>query len=245
MTEKPQPSRMNTDSRRAFVARLKALVDDAGGQRAFASRVGVSQSAVNLWLRDSEPRRDNLAAIAKAMAVSLDWLVSGQPYISIDFYNLVKSGGYLNTLGGPDRQIVFDRGLLTLSESEKPNLLALYLPPTAESIIAANDFLIVDRGAGRDFPVAPSAVAEDARFRGASLDIGVLSVVIEKGRVGTPVIRWGRDAKSKKPLIIFERDKQSKSRRFERDDEMAGITILGPVRFRAGLIRPLFGDSAG
>ena len=60
-----------------FVARLRGLVDEAGGQRSFAARAGVSQGTVNLWLRDSEPGRDKLAAIAKATGVSLDWLVSG------------------------------------------------------------------------------------------------------------------------------------------------------------------------
>jgi hypothetical protein len=35
---------------------------------------------------------------------------------------------YLKTLGGPDRELIFDRALLALDMDEKANLLARYLP---------------------------------------------------------------------------------------------------------------------
>jgi hypothetical protein len=247
MPKKTEAPTADTASRAAFVARLRVLVDEAGGQRSFAAGIA-SQGTVNLWLHDSEPGRDKLAAIATATGVSLDWLIAGRGlkyfadipsgYIAIDFYDLVKSGGYLNTLDGPDRALIFDRSLLALDADEKANLLALYLLPgeTAESIVSATDFVIVDRGARDLIPVSPSAIAEEERYRGASLDFGILCAAIEKGHAQTWIVRWGSKPK---PIIIFESPVAKKSqRRFERDEEMASINILGPVRFRASLIRP-------
>ncbi|MGC1382820.1 MAG: helix-turn-helix domain-containing protein [Candidatus Acidiferrales bacterium] len=249
MPRKTEPPPADAASHPEFVTRLRALVGEAGGQRSFAKGVA-SQGTVNLWLHDSEPRRDKLAAIATATGVSLDWLIAGRGpkhfsdvppgYIAIDFYDLVKSNGYLKTLGGPDRELIFDRRLLALEMNERANLLALYLPigDDAESILTATDFVIVDRGARDLIPVAPSQVAEEDQFKRSSLDTGILSVVIEKGRVQTPIIRWGKDAKSRSLIIFDGASAEGKRRRFERDEEIAGITILGPIRFRAGMIRP-------
>ena len=234
-----------------FRQRLRELVEDAGSVAAIAAMARVSEGAVRMWLSGVEPTREKLAAISHETGISLDWLIVGRGpkhfsdappgYVTIDFYDLVKSGGYLKTLGGPDRELIFDRTLLALDMKERANLLALYLPIGAtatESILTATDFIIVDRGARDLIPVAPSEVAEEDRFRGSNLDAGVLAGVIEKGRVQTPIIRWGKDTKSR-PLIIFEgASAEGKRRRFDRDEEIAGITILGPVRFRAGLIRP-------
>jgi len=236
------------DSRVGFVDRLRSLVDSAGGQRAFAALAGVSQRAVSLWLQSTEPGRDRIAAIANATGVSLDWFILGRGpkkfsecppgYIAIDFYDLVKSGGYLNTLGGPDRLLIFDRALLALGADEHANLLALYLLPgeTAESIMTGSDFVIVDRGSRELIPVSPSAIAEEERWRGDSLNLGILCAMIEKGHVRTRVVRW---AARPKPIVIFDAAGREKKRRFERDEEMAGINILGPVRLRAGIIRHL------
>jgi transcriptional regulator with XRE-family HTH domain len=245
----PHYSATNRDSRIGFVDRLRKMVADTGGQRAFAALVGVSQRAVSLWLEKTEPGRDRLAAIANQTGVSLDWLVTGRGpkffsdvppgYVAIDFYDLVKSGGYLNTLGGPDRLLIFDRSLLALDADENANLLALYLLPgeTSESIVTASDFVIVDRGARDLIPASPSAVAEEERYRGGSIDLGILCATIEKGHAQTWIVRWGNKPK---PMVIFESigGSDKKRRRFERDEEMAVINILGPVRFRAAFIRP-------
>jgi Bacteriophage CI repressor helix-turn-helix domain len=233
-----------------FAIRLKQLVDGAGSARAFAAQASVSEGAVGTWLSRVEPTREKLAAIATKTGVSLDWLIVGRGpkyfsdvppgYIAIDFYDLVKSGGYLNTLGGPDRLIIFDRALLALGADEHANLLALYLPPIyvlpsgeVDTILTATDFVIVDRGAREMIPGSPSWLAEDKRFWSWP-SAGDFCAIIEKGHVETLIVRWSIKPK---PIIIFEVPGAKKERRFERDDQMAGITILGPVRFRAGLIR--------
>jgi transcriptional regulator with XRE-family HTH domain len=241
-------SRLAHAERRAFTVRLRQLVDESGSKSAFAGFAGVTQRSVRLWLERAEPTREKLAAIAKATGVSLDWLISGRGpkmysecppgYIALDFYDLVKSRGYLNALGGPDRTLLFDRALLALDADEHANLLALYLLPDdyAESIVTASDFVIVDRGARDLIPSSPSAIAEEERYRTGPLGFAVLCAVIEKGRAQTWIIGW---ATKPKPAIIFESiGPEKKQRRFESDEEMAAINILGPVRFRAGLIRP-------
>jgi hypothetical protein len=231
-----------------FRQRLRELVEDAGSVAAIAAMARVSEGAVRSWLSGVEPTREKLAAISRETGIGLDWLIVGRGprhfsdvppgYIAIDFYDLVKSDGYLKTLDGPDRELIFDRALLALDMDEKANLLALYLPigKAAESILTATDFVIVNRGARDLIPGAPSQVAEEEPYRRSNLDVGILCVVIEKGRVQTPIVRWGKDSKSRS-VIIFD-DAEGKRRRFERNEEIAGITILGPVRFRAGLIRP-------
>lgn len=62
----------------AFVERLRMLINRAGSIVAFAAAIGVSDTSVHLWLRDSEPSRDKLVRIANAMSLSLEWLIRGR-----------------------------------------------------------------------------------------------------------------------------------------------------------------------
>ena len=71
------PAPLAGPSHEAFAQRLSELIKEAGSARALADAVGVSPNAVHLWLRNSEPGRDKLIAVARAAGVSLSWLAAG------------------------------------------------------------------------------------------------------------------------------------------------------------------------
>ena len=63
--------------------------------RALAAISGVKfESTVHAWLKQAEPKRDALRRIADAAHVSLDWLVSGELYAQLRFYDLRESQGF-------------------------------------------------------------------------------------------------------------------------------------------------------
>jgi phage repressor protein C with HTH and peptisase S24 domain len=70
-------ARRDPTSHTAFVERLRELVQAAGSARALAKSAGISHNAILLWLKDSEPSRDKLLAVAKAAGVSSCWLAAG------------------------------------------------------------------------------------------------------------------------------------------------------------------------
>jgi phage repressor protein C with HTH and peptisase S24 domain len=89
-------------SHEAFAQRLSELIKEAGSARALADAAGVSPNAVHLWLRNSEPGRDKLIAIARAAGVSLSWLVAGsgqkrglpEGYVLVPRYEVSKDLAY-------------------------------------------------------------------------------------------------------------------------------------------------------
>jgi hypothetical protein len=94
----------------AFAERLRLVADSPyiGTVRALAAISGVKfESTVHAWLKQAEPKRDALKRIADAAHVSLDWLVSGEPYAQLRFYDLRESQGF--------NEVFLDSG-----ESSKP-----------------------------------------------------------------------------------------------------------------------------
>jgi phage repressor protein C with HTH and peptisase S24 domain len=72
-TEPIQP-----DSHAAFADRLLQIEKELGSARQLAALSGVSNNAVHLWRRASEPARDNLVKVARAANVSISWLAAGE-----------------------------------------------------------------------------------------------------------------------------------------------------------------------
>lgn len=70
----PEPK----DHRPAYVARLRALMEEAGEtQYQLAQIAGVSQPAVARWMGGSVPFRQKLHAICSHYGVRPEWLVEG------------------------------------------------------------------------------------------------------------------------------------------------------------------------
>jgi hypothetical protein len=154
MPKKTEPPRADTASHPEFVARLRALVDEAGGQRSFAKGVA-SQGTVNLWLHDSEPGRDKLAAIATATGVSLDWLIAGRGpkhfsdvppgYIKMRLADLVESKGIATRpFFSTERFIFLPLSMLGIAETEQDRIdpMAVLLPPGSKEDYA--EFVVFD-----------------------------------------------------------------------------------------------------
>lgn len=81
----------------AFAERLRLVAGSPyiGTVRALVAISGVKfESTVHAWLKQAEPKRDALKRIADAGHVSLDWLVSGEPYAQLRFYDLRESQGF-------------------------------------------------------------------------------------------------------------------------------------------------------
>lgn len=64
-------------SHAGFAWRLRYLVEKMGSVLALAEAAKVSDSSVHSWLRESEPSRANLIALADAAGVSIEWLAAG------------------------------------------------------------------------------------------------------------------------------------------------------------------------
>ena len=63
----------------AFAKRLRSIIPPSRTLEGFAKDVGVSLSALKNWLSAaSEPRRDNLLALARAAGVEVQWLACGE-----------------------------------------------------------------------------------------------------------------------------------------------------------------------
>jgi SOS-response transcriptional repressor LexA len=61
----------------AFIARLGELADMAGSVSALARRAGVSQSGMHRYFSGGQPTRKVLVAIADALDIDLNWLMTG------------------------------------------------------------------------------------------------------------------------------------------------------------------------
>jgi phage repressor protein C with HTH and peptisase S24 domain len=66
------------DSHDAFAERLSQIEKEFGSARQLAALSGVSNNAVHLWRRASEPARNNLVKVARAANVSISWLAAGE-----------------------------------------------------------------------------------------------------------------------------------------------------------------------
>ncbi|MDQ8180372.1 helix-turn-helix transcriptional regulator [Pelagicoccus sp. SDUM812005] len=67
-------SATGTDS---FVERMKEIVADSGGMKAFSEKVGVSYSSVRKYLNGTDPSRAVVARIVTTYKVNSDWLLNG------------------------------------------------------------------------------------------------------------------------------------------------------------------------
>ncbi len=93
----PEHGRSPKSEHDAFAERLRLVADSpyVGTVRALAAISGVKfESTVHAWLKQAEPKRDALRRIADAAHVSLDWLVSGELYAQLRFYDLRESQGF-------------------------------------------------------------------------------------------------------------------------------------------------------
>jgi transcriptional regulator with XRE-family HTH domain len=102
-----QPARVpgrDAEEHASFARRLRAVADQLGGVRALANSAGVFESTVHAWLRSAEPSRNTLKRIANAANVSLDWLISGENYARLRFYDLRNSQGFNEVFLARDRE---------------------------------------------------------------------------------------------------------------------------------------------
>jgi transcriptional regulator with XRE-family HTH domain len=107
----PERSSKPKSEHDSFAERLRLVADSpyVGTVRALAAISGVKfESTVHAWLKDAEPKRDALKRIADAAHVSLDWLLTGEPYAQLRFYDLRESQG-------------FNEVFLESAESSKPD----------------------------------------------------------------------------------------------------------------------------
>lgn len=62
----------------------------------FAQRCGIAESGVRKYLTGSEPGAAKAAAMAKALGVRLDWLVSGEEPMRMDAFDQPAKASLLN-----------------------------------------------------------------------------------------------------------------------------------------------------
>ena len=65
------------DPNDAFVERIKELIGE--NRSSFARKSGVMESTLRKYEAGSKPNSDNLAAIARAGGLTVDWLATGRP----------------------------------------------------------------------------------------------------------------------------------------------------------------------
>jgi hypothetical protein len=102
----PNP-KLDQDS---FVARLEELAAKVGGKSALANLADIPATTLQNYFGRSEPTRPALVALARAGAVSLTWLASGEGqrdessdpegYVSIPCFNLTFTGPFLRGMIG-------------------------------------------------------------------------------------------------------------------------------------------------
>lgn len=70
-----------------FRRRMLWCVQREGSMYALAKRIGVVPNTVRGYLRGHEPKRPQLAAIARECGVNLEWLVTGASALAPDGYH--------------------------------------------------------------------------------------------------------------------------------------------------------------
>lgn len=71
-----------------FVARVQMLVDRAGGQSALSRKSGLSNGAIQRYLRGGDPTRNALVKLCDACDVSMNWLVYGDELFDFSDQNV-------------------------------------------------------------------------------------------------------------------------------------------------------------
>jgi len=199
----------------AFADRLRLVAESphVGTVRALAAISGVKfESTVHAWLKQAEPKRDALKKIAEVANVSLDWLVSGEPYARLRFYDLRESQGFNEVFlesapsSKPEanlRWTIFDLGWL----SGESKLSKQYLERWQNPMIATRELFAV-RMAGSDGAMRPLIDDED------------IAIVM---RAGVP---FRPDSFPTAPVLISREGKiLARFARFTFD----GRLIIGPV----------------
>ena len=70
---------MNPDAKDEFHERVNTIVGMAGGPAALAQKSGLSRSVIDKYRAgESDPSRQRLIALAKAVGVTLEWLATGK-----------------------------------------------------------------------------------------------------------------------------------------------------------------------
>lgn len=72
-----------SEASKAFVARLREIVNIFGSNLETARRIGVTETTIRRWLLGAEPRKPALSKLAKAAGVSYEWLAHGKGERSI------------------------------------------------------------------------------------------------------------------------------------------------------------------
>lgn len=70
-------SKPESDMDARFIQRLRAIIGD-DSVSAFARRCGLTESAIRAYFSGKRPTMQNLAAMANAAGVTIDWLATGQ-----------------------------------------------------------------------------------------------------------------------------------------------------------------------
>ena len=87
-------------------SRISQLVVMLGGKRALAEKAGIHESQLYLYLRGkTQPSLDSIAGLAKAANVTLGWLITGEPPISLGDYpriSLAEAASSLSGIAGGD-----------------------------------------------------------------------------------------------------------------------------------------------
>ncbi|MBN8900202.1 MAG: helix-turn-helix transcriptional regulator, partial [Rhodospirillales bacterium] len=102
-----------------FHERLAALVDEAGGQAAFAGKAGISQSGLNRILQGGQPTLETLIAIASASGLGLEQLVTGginQPPTAVSGVAAVLAGDVFELVPRYDVTASAGSGAVALTE---------------------------------------------------------------------------------------------------------------------------------
>jgi hypothetical protein len=164
----------------AFAERLRLVADSPyiGTVRKLAAISGVKfESTVHAWLKKAEPKRDALKRIADAAHVSLDWLVSGEPYVRLRFYDLRESQGFNEVFlesGEPSKEPTLRWSIFNLEWlSGASELSKQYIKRWQNPMIASRELFAV-RTASSDGAMRPL------------IDDGDVAIVLRAGVPFTP-----------------------------------------------------------
>ena len=74
---------INSSHREEYLNRLKTLIDEIGGIKAFSDKTEVPYQTVRQYLKNSEPTRPVLVKICEKLDISLVWLLQGKHAIDL------------------------------------------------------------------------------------------------------------------------------------------------------------------
>lgn len=140
-----------------FTARLREVIDRAGGQNALARASGLSQSGVARLAQGGEPTLSTLKAIAEASGQSLLWLIHGEAdlgHLTLDaeqvpILDAIAGAGDGRDNGNPEivGYLPFSRRLLARLRVKPENARALRSSgDSMEHTIADGALVMIDIG---------------------------------------------------------------------------------------------------